>query len=184
MYDKYKKERTSVPIFIWNIKVNNGCNTRDEKISYSDYLDLWIEDYKQNMKYNTVWTYKSIIEKYLKPNLGKYRLSGITSYQLNNFIIGLCNKYDYSRDYIRNILKVLKTWDDIDFENKIIKVKHNVYAKNKDNKEKRCGTDYYSHYLEEVKNKEETRKKANEFLEKTIQSDIINEIVDFIINDF
>ena len=82
------------------------------------------------------------------------------------------------------------TWDDIDFENKIIKVKHNVYAKNKDNKgkwyiggtktetgerqiyicntllkilegykkrqtinKKRCGTDYYSHYLEEVKNK-------------------------------
>ena len=28
------------------------------------------------------------------------------------------------------------TWDDIDFENKIIKVKHNVYAKNKDNKGK------------------------------------------------
>ena len=82
------------------------------------------------------------------------------------------------------------TWDDIDFENKTIKVKHNVYAKNKDNKgkwyigdtktetgerqiyicntllkilegykqrqtinKKRCGTDYYSHYLEEVKNK-------------------------------
>ena len=206
------------------------------------------------------------------------------------------------------------TWDDIDFENKIIKVKHNVYAKNKDNKgkwyigdtktetgerqihicntllkilegykqrqtinKKRCGTDYYSHYLEEVKNKygkiteyriievrgkvrlsnkinlvfvnkkgkysgtdsirypfkiihnefglnncrfydlrgtyatkilhggaeirdvadllghskiettenyyisstEETRKKANEFLEKTIQSDVINEIINF-----
>ena len=59
-------------------------------------------------RYNTVRTYKSIIEKYLKPNLGQYRLSGITSYQLNSFIIGLCNKYDYSRDYIRNILKVLK----------------------------------------------------------------------------
>jgi len=28
------------------------------------------------------------------------------------------------------------TWDDIDFENKTIKVKHNVYAKNKDNKGK------------------------------------------------
>ena len=28
------------------------------------------------------------------------------------------------------------TWDDIDFESKIIKVKHNVYAKNKDNKGK------------------------------------------------
>ena len=60
------------------------------------------------MKYNTVRTYKTITEKYLKPNLGQYRLSGITSYQLNNFIIELYNKYDYSRDYIRNILKVLK----------------------------------------------------------------------------
>ena len=86
---------------------------------------------------------------------------------------------------------------------------------------KRCGTDYYSHYLEEVKNKygkiteygiievrgkvrlsnkinlvfvnkkgkysgtdsirytEETRKKANEFLEKTIQSEVIKKIINF-----
>ena len=50
-------------IIEYNNYFNNGCNTRDEKISYSDYLDLWIEDYKQNMKYNTVRTYKSIIEK-------------------------------------------------------------------------------------------------------------------------
>lgn len=105
---KTKKEAMEAGIIEYNNYFNNGFNTRNDKISYSDYLDLWIEDYKQNMKYNTIRTYKSIIEKYLKPNLGQYRLSGITSYQLNNFIIGLCNKYDYSRDYIRNILKVLK----------------------------------------------------------------------------
>lgn len=45
--------------------------------------------------------------KYLKPNLDQYRLSSLTSYQLNNFIIQICNKYNYSRDYIKNILKVL-----------------------------------------------------------------------------
>lgn len=84
---KTKKEAMEAGIIEYNNYFNNGCNTRDEKISYSDYLDLWIEDYKQNMKYNTVRTYKSIIEKYLKPNLGQYRLSGITSYQLNSFII-------------------------------------------------------------------------------------------------
>ena len=88
---KTKKEDIEAGIIEYNNYFNNGCNTRDEKISY-----------------NTIRTYKSIIEKYLKPNLGQYRLSGITSYQLNNFIIELCNKYDYSRDYIRNILKVLK----------------------------------------------------------------------------
>ena len=107
------------------------------------------------MRYNTVRTYKSIIEKYLKPNLGEYRLSGLTSYQLNKFVTELCNKYDYSREYIRNILKVLKasfrdatdlygfinynptlTWEDIDFINKTINVKHNIYAKNKGDKGK------------------------------------------------
>lgn len=92
----------------YNNYFNTGLNTNDDKISYSDYLDLWLEDYKQNMKYNTIRTYKSIIEKYLKPNLGQYRLSGLTSYQLNNFMIELGMKYDYSRDYIRNILKVMK----------------------------------------------------------------------------
>lgn len=29
-------------------------------------------------------------------------------YQLNNFIIEIFNKYDYSRDYVKNILKILK----------------------------------------------------------------------------
>lgn len=103
---KTKKEAMEAGIIEYNNYFNNGCNTRDEKISYSDYLDLWLEDYKQNVKFNTVRTYKSIIEKYLKPNLGQYRLSGITSYQLNNFIIELCNKYDYSRDYMEYLESV------------------------------------------------------------------------------
>lgn len=114
---KTKKEAMEAGIIEYNNYFNNGCNTRDEKISYSDYLDLWIEDYKQNMKYNTVRTYKSIIEKYLKPNLGQYRLSGITSYQFTE--------------------------------------------------------NYY------ISSTEETRKKANEFLEKTIQSEVIKKIINF-----
>ena len=99
---------TKALIIEYNNYFTMNCNTNNDKMSYSDYLDLWLEDYKQNTKYNTIRTYKSIIEKYLKPNLGQYRLSSLTSYQLNNFIIQICNKYDYSRDYIKNILKVLK----------------------------------------------------------------------------
>lgn len=105
---KTKKEAMEAGIIEYNNYFNMNCNTNNDKISYSDYLDLWIEDYKQNIKHNTIRTYKSIIEKYLKPNLGQYKLSDLTSYQLNNFIIQICNKYDYSRDYIKNILKVLK----------------------------------------------------------------------------
>ena len=105
---KTKKEPMEAGIIEYNNYFTMNCNTNNDKMSYSDYLDLWLEDYKQNTKYNTIRTYKSIIEKYLKPNLGQYRLSSLTSYQLNNFIIQICNKYDYSRDYIKNILKVLK----------------------------------------------------------------------------
>ena len=49
------------------------------------------------------------MDKYLKPELGKYRLSALWSVKLNSFIVELCNKYNYKKSYFNNILKVLKT---------------------------------------------------------------------------
>lgn len=74
---KTTKEAMEAGIIEYNNYFNMNCNTNNDKISYSDYLDLWLEYYKQNTKYNTIRTYKSIIEKYLKPNLGQYRLSSL-----------------------------------------------------------------------------------------------------------
>ena len=48
------------------------------------------------------------MDKYLKPELGKYRLSSLTSVKLNLYIVDLCNKYNYKKSYYKNILKVLK----------------------------------------------------------------------------
>ncbi len=89
--------------------LNAGVPFKECRISYSDYLDYWLENYcRVNLKYNTVEKYKYLIEKYIKPSLGMYRLSAITSVRLNMFISDLCEKYNYSRDYFRSILKVLK----------------------------------------------------------------------------
>ena len=89
--------------------LNAGVPFKECSISYSDYLDYWIENYcKNNLKYNTIEAYKTIIKKYIKPKLGMYRMSTITSITLNNFIIELCNKYNFSRSYFGNILKVVK----------------------------------------------------------------------------
>ena len=183
---------------------------KEKAISFSDYLDYWYENYCEiNLKYNTRRTYKTIMDKYLKPELGKYRLSSLTSVKLNSYIVDLCNKYNYKKSYYKSILKVLKncfriatdvygfirynptltlklpkiedekafkkhlynkneidlildrfkdddtftcafitscftgmrtgevcslTWDDIDFENRVIKVRHTVYDKPKDDK--------------------------------------------------
>ena len=190
--------------------LNAGIPFKECYISYSDYLDYWLDNYcKLNLKYNTIQAYKTIIKKYLKPKLGKYRLSTITSITLNIFMTSICEEYDFTKAYLKNILKVIKgsfrdacnlygfikynpaislrlpkldkekrevkhlysqdeidlilnrfkrdetftcafltscftgmrtgevfslTWDDIDLENRIIKVKHNVYDKPKDKK--------------------------------------------------
>lgn len=190
--------------------LNAGIPFKECYISYSDYLDYWLDNYcKLNLKYNTIQAYKTIIKKYLKPKLGKYRLSTITSITLNTFMTSICEEYDFTKAYLKNILKVIKgsfrdacnlygfikynpaislrlpkldkekrevkhlysqdeidlilnrfkrdetftcafltscftgmrtgevfalTWDDIDLENRIIKVKHNVYDKPKDKK--------------------------------------------------
>ena len=93
----------------YNEYLNTGNTFKENQVSYSDYLDYWIEHYcKSNIKYNTIQTYVTIINKYLKPNIGSYRLTSITSVRLNTFISELCMKHDYSRVYFANILKVLK----------------------------------------------------------------------------
>lgn len=190
--------------------LNTGLVFKEKEISFSDYLDYWYDNYcEANLKYNTRRTYKTIMDKYLKPELGKYRLSYLTSVKLNSFIVELCNKYNFKKAYYNNILKVLKncfriatdvygfirynpaltlklpkiednndfqkhlynkneinlilkrfkdddtftcafitccftgmrtgevcslTWDDIDFKNKVINVKHTVYDKPDDGK--------------------------------------------------
>lgn len=89
--------------------INAGVPFKETNISYSDYLDYWIENYCEvNLKYNTIQAYKTLIKKYIKPKLGKYRLSSITSVTLNTFIIETCKKYDFSKSYFSNILKVVK----------------------------------------------------------------------------
>ena len=207
---KTKLEAQESGVKAFNEYLTAGVPFKSCDLSYSDYLDYWVENYcKTNLRYNTIKTYMIIINKYLKPKIGKYKLSNITSVSLNNFINNLVKEYNYSKSYYKNILKVLKgsfrdacnvygfikynpaitlrlprttnysddikhvytseeidkilkrfknnstflcafltscytgmrtgevfalTWEDIDFENNYIYVKHSVYDKDKDDK--------------------------------------------------
>lgn len=89
--------------------INAGVPFKECKLSYSDYLDYWVDNYcKTNLKYNTIKAYTTLIEKYIKPKIGMYRLSTITSVRLNLFITDLVEEYDFSRAYFKSILKVVK----------------------------------------------------------------------------
>lgn len=89
--------------------LNAGVPFKECNISYTDYLDYWLDNYcKINLKYNTIQAYKNIIKNHIVPKLGKYRLSTLTSVKLNSFITELCDENDFAPAYFRNILKVLK----------------------------------------------------------------------------
>ena len=104
-----KQEALEAGAQAYNEYINAGVPFKQCNMSYSDYLSYWLENYcKNNLKYNTIQTYTIIINKYLKNSIGKYKLSTITSVALNSFITDLVNKYNHSRTYYKNILKVIK----------------------------------------------------------------------------
>ena len=102
---KTKVEAQEAGTVAYEEYIRTGTILKECQMSYYDYLDFWYENYcKVNLKYTTQETYKNIIEKYLKPTLGLYRLSAITSVTLHNFLTELCSKYTFSRSYFKNIL--------------------------------------------------------------------------------
>lgn len=74
-------------------------------MSLSDYLDFWVENYgKNHWKATTLQGRIYIIERNIKPLIGKYRLASITPSVLQNFINGHRQR---SQSYIRGILSTI-----------------------------------------------------------------------------
>lgn len=106
---KTKAEAQEEGTKAYNEYITTGLNFKQSDISYSDYLDFWMEKYcKVNLRYSTINTYSTIIDKYLKPDLGRYRLSAITSVKLNSYISELCMRTNFARSYYSKILKIIK----------------------------------------------------------------------------
>lgn len=69
---------------------NAGLVFEPSKISVSDYLDLWFDQYcKMNLKYNTQLDYIQIIENHLKPAFGKFYLKSLNPAIIQEYVNGL-----------------------------------------------------------------------------------------------
>ena len=67
----------------------SGEHFTPSTVSLSDYLDFWLENYgKNHWKDTTLQGRTYIVERNIKPALGKYRLSSITPSVLQTFING------------------------------------------------------------------------------------------------
>ena len=107
---KTKAEAQKEGIKAYNEYMNSGIEVQINEISYSDYLDYWLEKHCEvNLKYHTIEAYKNIIKNHIKPRLGFYMLSQITTATLQEFMNRTYIEYGFSKNFMKNILKVLKT---------------------------------------------------------------------------
>ena len=98
---KTKGEAEKAGIIAYNEYTQTGHNFTPSTISYSDYLDYWLkENCEINLRYHTIRAYSNIIKNHIKPNIGFYRLSQITTSTLQEFI----NKIYVEKSFSKNFL--------------------------------------------------------------------------------
>ena len=128
---KTKRDAYEAGMKAYNEYLNTGRKFEPSNMSFSDYLDYWIKTYCEvNLRYSTILSYQNIIKNYLKPRLGFYRLSQITSSTLQELINDIYITKGISKSFLNTILKILKgsfgyAADVLDFikDNPALKVK-------------------------------------------------------------
>lgn len=104
-----KSEAIEAGVKAYNEYINVGHCIEPSKISYSDYLDYWMKEHCEiNLKYHTIQAYQNIIKNHIKPKLGFYMLSQITTSVIQEFINNIYLEKGFSKNFLKNILKVLK----------------------------------------------------------------------------
>ena len=105
-----RSEAKQAGIIAYNEYLNTGHSFKPKTMSYSDYLDYWMKQHCEvNLKYHTIEAYKNIIKNHIKPRLGFYRLCQITTATIQEFMNNTYIEYGFSKNFMKNILKVLKT---------------------------------------------------------------------------
>lgn len=103
IYGKMQKEvREKLSQII--VEIDTGTYIESTRDTVSDWLDLWIETYvKHSVKPYTLDAYQRICDNYIKPTLGRVRLSALTAPQIQRFYNGLLSEKNLSPKTVQNI---------------------------------------------------------------------------------
>lgn len=86
---------------------NTGQKFKVSEISFSDFIDLWLEQYASiNFKPETIKNYTKKIKNHIRPAFGKYKLKTINAAVLQTFINNKFNE-GYSRNSIATMKGIL-----------------------------------------------------------------------------
>ena len=101
------KEAKEAGIYALNEYNNCGKVISSHEISFSDFLDFWIEqECMTTLKTVTILGYQKKIKNHVKPALGKYVLKNIKKAHLQNLLNSMHDK-GYSRNSITEVKGIL-----------------------------------------------------------------------------
>ena len=101
---KTKTETYNEGMKAYNEYNQTGHSFTPKTISYSDFIDYWLKNYCHvNLNYHTIQAYTNIIKNHVKPKLGFYRLSQISTATLQEFINNLYVEKAFSKNFMHNI---------------------------------------------------------------------------------
>lgn len=84
VYGKTQKEvRQKLTEVLANIDA--GTYMEPSKLTVSQWLDIWLQDYQGDKKYGTTKHYKAVANTHIKPALGAVKLSKLTPHQIQGF---------------------------------------------------------------------------------------------------
>lgn len=109
---KTKKEALEAGAKAFTEYILGGSVFSPSEMSFSDYLDKWFEDYcKTNLRYNTQKRYLQMINSWLKPNLGQYKLKSLSPSLLQSFVNDIAKSGYKSKTLVVNFAMMKKIMD-------------------------------------------------------------------------
>ena len=73
-------------------QAEEGTYTSPSRLTVSQWLDTWLEDYCPNVKPRTIEKYQSIVDNQIKPGIGKIKLTKLSKMDVQKFCNNLRNK--------------------------------------------------------------------------------------------
>lgn len=106
------KNKTEIREKIKEILENSSdISLKNNDITVKQWLEIWLENYsKPKLSINSYRGYKNVVDNYLTPHLGHYRLKELTTIDIQkayNIIFGDRNKY--SQAFARKIANILNS---------------------------------------------------------------------------
>ncbi|MFC6202614.1 tyrosine-type recombinase/integrase [Lactiplantibacillus nangangensis] len=86
---------------------NGGAPIKLSNISVSDYFDYWHKNFVvKTLKYNTQTNYRNVIDKYIKPALGMYKMKAVSAVSIQQAVNNLpTNLAKHTIDIIISVIR-------------------------------------------------------------------------------